>query len=830
MKIKIHTAAVIMAVLMIATTCNLFAQQRMTPKELESHNKAWKAFYGGRFQIANKQIKPFAKSESSELRYDSLHLQARVQWINGKTDAAMKLWTQLSKFKKFESVRTRLEIAKALNLHLKGKTKEALPLLRRVADNQSLSWLSNEAALEFAVQAFSIDEGAQAIQVLDKAEQNLKNKNIGMQPAKIAMYQELIAKTRNYKPVGGGKKEFETALLIYERKQYAGAKFAFSRIASKFPDSEYGQQSQLYVGHSLVGLGKYKEAIEEYGNVKKDSPYYGSAYIAIIDVNLEHMYDASQAYMVMSQLAENHKHDEIPKDIINDILARVHSFRLFWSEGEHGRLRGIPYADKIASKKQRDTADRIKRFYGYGFSIKIFSGDMRKIITENKTTFVIALGYAYALAGVTDRAETIFEAVTTGKYGRLDRTQQALAKSGYGLALKDMGKEKEAKQQLLSAYSQYKNGTWHDHTLYALSDLFAGEAKNNQMGDQQTGYLEMMLKYYPNTMYKEAALYELGLLYKEAKSWKQAIEVGDQYLAEFAGSPNAGQVCIDLFNIHLEQYFDLDAAQATLTALDAAEVWLEDKNNKQDTAVRYALHLRQGLVAYMKQQYPKALTAFELAGPLKPASEASENTVLAGYQQRSTIEVMMEMAKAKKLLTPKEVMLGGKQIVKSILQIADVYQKSGDRDYAIKLYTRIIEEEANDTTPTQLSWAHYQRAESIRKMPDALSAKPDYQMAQKVCPTASWSPEAMFISAQISGNNAQDKAQSNKELLAMVKRYPKHERTERAEFFIAINYRYLKQWRDAERHFKSFLVKYPDSVWNEPIKEDYLKQVEENLQ
>ena len=270
MKIKIYTATVVMALLMLASTCNLFAQQRMSDKEVTLHNKAWKSFYAGDYGAAIRASKQYGKSQYSELRYDSLHLQARSLFAQGNKQAT-SLWLQLNKFKRQSSVAVRMSIAKAINLHAQGKTTQSMPILKKIADNLSMPWMAYEAALEYSEEAFTVNDVTAAIKMLDKVEGGLKS-IVSLSDSRKLLYQELIANARNYKPAGAGKKEFDIAVGVYDRKVFTLAIRAFDKVISKYADSEYADQSRLYVGRCMVELKQYSKAEDYLNKLITDDP------------------------------------------------------------------------------------------------------------------------------------------------------------------------------------------------------------------------------------------------------------------------------------------------------------------------------------------------------------------------------------------------------------------------------------------------------------------------------------------------------------------------------------------------------------------------------
>ena len=93
----------------------------------------------------------------------------------------------------------------------------------------------------------------------------------------------------------------------------------------------------------------------------------------------------------------------------------------------------------------------------------------------------------------------------------------------------------------MSQYNAFYSPEWED------------EAKNNQMGDQQTGYLEMMLKYYPNTMHKEDAD-KPNYLHRgiATRSFKRLVQIADDVVVKDAVMKD-GLLSIDLEQIVPEE-------------------------------------------------------------------------------------------------------------------------------------------------------------------------------------------------------------------------------------------------------------------------------------
>jgi TolA-binding protein len=247
-----------------------------------------------------------------------------------------------------------------------------------------------------------------------------------------------------------------------------------------------------------------------------------------------------------------------------------------------------------------------------------------------------------------EQAEKLFEKILAGKTGKVEadrfKVQKAYAEFGYAASQQGQGQHrwKDAKANYVNSIKTYKEGSWHDETLFNLVTLTLrqAETKYNQESrarkdaepskkpnktKRQTEadrkqaeadkkkhlatlqqsrleampYLQELLTRYPKSPRLPEALYQLGLLQVEQaesaagddktkpakvglieKLFKDAAATLTKFTTDYPDSPHAGDAHVKLIDIQLERLFDLPAAQ---TSANKAVAWAkqhEPKNKK----------------------------------------------------------------------------------------------------------------------------------------------------------------------------------------------------------------------------------------------------------
>ncbi len=246
----------------------------------------------------------------------------------------------------------------------------------------------------------------------------------------------------------------------------------------------------------------------------------------------------------------------------------------------------------------------------------------------------------------------------------------------------------------------------------------------------------------------------------------------------------------------------------------------------------YDIYVRAGLIAYLKQDYPKATEHFGKAKPFQPPRNF---TVVHGTVPTG-IDRLISAAKQDKSLTPKSV-LEGDEKAKLILMLADVYHVAGQYERSLELCNRVLKGAARQATKTQRSYALYRRARNhYRKDFDTTDEQKqnaklsivDYLAAQKIAPDTIWSDNALFLAANLYGNVFQETKKAIFLYRKILKKYPDSNEAERVTYFIGVTYEWSGNFRDAKIAYDYSIRQYPGGKYSELIK-DHLKVVKKQL-
>ncbi len=247
--------------------------------------------------------------------------------------------------------------------------------------------------------------------------------------------------------------------------------------------------------------------------------------------------------------------------------------------------------------------------------------------------------------------------------------------------------------------------------------------------------------------------------------------------------------------------------------------------------VAYDIYVRAGLIAYLKQDYPKATELFKKAKPFQPPRNF---TVVHGTVPTG-IERLITVAKQGKSLTPKSVIEGDEK-ARLILMLADVYHQGRQSERAIELCNRVLKENAaKKATKAQKSYAFFRRGRSRYHVTALTMSKTtreerskmnqetykDYIAAQKIAPKEAWAVEAMYMAAIMLWNHS-DKSTPRKKTQAadrsitlhrkVTKTYIDSKEAANSAYFVGVLYEWSGRHKEAKRVLEIVRSRYPSQI------------------
>jgi len=469
--------------------------------------------------------------------------------------------------------------------------------------------------------------------------------------------------------------------------------------------------------------------------------------------------------------------------------------------------------------------------------------------------------------------------------------QLSFATFGRGAVLQARRKTAAAKAQFLASIKAFRDGSWHDETLYRLATITQDEAdakfgkadepakdspkpeiRNPQSAirnqerlaafikakSEALPYWQEIISRYPKSPRCEQAFYNAGVLLceiaeaadapglrssKSGANWKDAAFMLGRFTEFYPKSPYAGDAYVREIDIAMERMFDLSLATA---ATQSAVVWanatsklpitLPNVTNKTDvlstrawyvTSSRppspalndtlHALYLQAGLVSYLERQYDNAIALFKAAEPFAPPPNL---TLVYGYIPTG-IEQVISAAKAKRALTPDEVLTGDKRTA-LILQVADIYYEAMAYERSLTLCAAIDAHNTPAAQASQLSWALFMKGRNLYALEDMARAREAYRVILHKYPASPWSDRALFYSGCITKIADNDPRGAIKYWQSLLAKHPESPLCEKTSYYIAVVLEWNKDWAEAKKAYEQFLKSYPDSCYVRPVKEYHL--------
>jgi len=385
-----------------------------------------------------------------------------------------------------------------------------------------------------------------------------------------------------------------------------------------------------------------------------------------------------------------------------------------------------------------------------------------------------------------------------------------------------------------------------------LANLFKGQ-------QEVLSIWQELLKRYPTSSRAEYAgwaivqlQYEMAQTVPAEKStqlFKDTVLSAGRFCESWPRSQWAGSAINVQISVALERMFDLDLAK-TLAA--SGEEWakqmeaqldakgqpkedsslppwaLRDRQPLDIQADLYQVHLHNGLVAYLGQQYDRAAKAFEAARPFAPDLDVE---VVHGHVPKG-IDRLIDVAKESQRLTPDQALDNKHGKASLILQLADLYDLEEDYVKSADLVNLILTGTVT-ATAEQKSWATFRRGRASFCLDwdhrDPIAAKKDYLAAVDLAPKASWAYQGLFLAGNIAFNTEHDVDGAVALWKRLLKDYPNCPEAHRAAYYIGVSYELTNQPEKAKEAFDAFLKAFPDSPFTEIVQQQHFKNIQELL-
>lgn len=332
-----------------------------------------------------------------------------------------------------------------------------------------------------------------------------------------------------------------------------------------------------------------------------------------------------------------------------------------------------------------------------------------------------------------------------------------------------------------------------------------------------------------------------------------------QYWAEFVAADPTGpwraQAMISLGDTLLERRFDLAAAKGFIDKAAAYYPTCRDGQVAGWADMGYAIHQRQGLLAYIDNQPADAIAWFAKAAQCNPPR--SYRTTQANLP--SGLDQLIDRLRRGDSLTPPAVREGRSEVA-LILLLADIHQAVDDLPKSEPLYQRVIENDRSwieqvaittgdgaigsrllppllprqpvprlNPTPAQLAWATYQSARIAHTRFDftkAIAAYLQVADSHKDCP---WADAALVRAGILYYSNLRKPGEALGCFARVVANYPQGDEAQRAGMYIGLVYAWCNNHAKAKAAYLDYLKKYPQSPYAKAIREDLLPRTEAQL-
>lgn len=337
-----------------------------------------------------------------------------------------------------------------------------------------------------------------------------------------------------------GREPFEKAEGLRTEKKFAEATAAYRAVIKDFPGTDYAVMGELCIGYCLADERKFLSAADHFKRfiqVAPIGPWRGQAYVTLIDMHLDDLLSLEAAVKFVDQ-AKNALDAAMKEDAASeswklaaaDIQLRVGIVAYLNNDAKTaGEALEQAASSADAAKAPKEEADGLKHLSACAKAGKpLIPEDVSAAKGDKKVAMALALGTIYNATGKAARAEDLFDRVLCYKDPLVlfppqplskdeprwekakDSTKAGHGESGSGkeaaaprqqlppipngtpaqIAFAIFGKaysiaadtadqkQLEAKEYFLSSLTAFKDGSWHDETLYRIAMILQDHAEN----------------------------------------------------------------------------------------------------------------------------------------------------------------------------------------------------------------------------------------------------------------------------------------------------------------------------------------------------------------
>lgn len=491
-------------------------------------------------------------------------------------------------------------------------------------------------------------------------------------------------------------------------------------------------------------------------------------------------------------------------------------------------------------------------------------------------SLALSLGTIFHVAGESRLAGGLFDRVrgapavpaSRGKPGKpalksmpgATPAQVAFASFGKGAVLQAEKKPDQASEAFATALRGYRDAPWHDETLYrvAMASTTPGAA---------LPYWRMLLEKFPETPRREFVLdryadalwdHAEGMAAKAAGAsitaadsskidqvWEDVSAALAKLSDGFPDGPYSGTALVKQIDISLERTFDLEGAD---TACKRAIAWLGQSSPPTSLvanataavlpvwaaplppppevardALGFRIYVAAGLVAHLQERNDEAVTLFSKAASFDKSrrqeigAETSMARMISVIEGKSPEFSPHEMLKALK-----------KEKQRTGVLLADLALLTFDPERAGSLYERLLAGQPPFGAPSTELEAYLilrmgQALEFQRKHDEAVAMLT--RLYEPKYAKYSWASDGIFRLGTWNHNATQKTATAMPHWEHVFTKTPDHPEAERALFYFAINARRDADHERAEKAFRMYLERYPDSRWTARIRDRELPGV-----
>lgn len=874
--------------------------------------QGWAAFYRNQPTAAIQTVGQLTHSKNNSTRWHALHIQARSLWSTGdqaNQRKALEIWSRVGRECRGNPFATaRVEIGKALYASEAGKLPQAIETLEKFRQQKLPSAATVEAAIELALFYAQAKRPADATKQLDAAGDILKYSESNGIPG--VMHNALFRGVEQARESvqNPGRSLFNRAKGQQREGKHANALTMFIQVSRDYPESDYAYRSQFEIGICHQNMGKSHLAIEQWRRFIASAPagpWRGQAFTALIDLYLVEQLDIQEA-STYSELARTSLPQGLEQaksqaswqaqayeihlrvGIVNFCLGR-NAIAAEAFEQAKSLTKQKVYIERLDSLVE---AVKAKQPIIPADCVTDSSAGSRKSSVTNdsglsKPALALSLGMIHLLTGERDLANDYFDrilgtpavaekpgsAALPAKPGLSDATaaQQSFAVFGKGAVLQARrDKDARAKQLFIASIKAYKDGSWHDETLYRIAvlteqlafDQFGrGEPTDKERlanfanaKAEALPFWQQITQKYPKSQRMEVALYEAGVLLNEHAEiaaydkalaiYKEASVAFKRLCESYPQSHYAGDAYVRQVDIALEKMFDIRTAaaiaqQGLLWAKICTEsndlsvytntnlpLWMASQGHPTRNQLLTSAHdcfVRSGFIAYMQQEPDTALNYFKSARlalekmNLRPNNKTNKiplfamRVIITAIQRQSPITDPLLFEE--KLTTHQH----------AAIQLADLYLRAWQPEKAENLYRKILSGENGIETPQNALQAY-----TIIRLAESLNnQRNEWREAIELLTIfegrkfegSYWGGFGLFRLAVTTYNNTQDAEKSLEQYGNFFRRYPNHPLAELAHAYFCLNAIRAGHTITAKNAFTDFQNKYKNSKWVPTIQE-----------